>query len=102
MHNKRIHRHKSKRVSLFQLNYIQLQSMMPSITSCKTFSTSSFGKKKQGKKKGKRDGNKWKKTRKREKKKKEAKEDKGERQNEKKPKKKEGKKKRRRKGMEGV
>ena len=32
-HNKKIHRRKRKSVSLFQLNYIQLQSVVSSITS---------------------------------------------------------------------
>ena len=35
MQNEKVHRHKMKSLSLFQSNYIQLQSMMPSITSWK-------------------------------------------------------------------
>ena len=35
MHNEKVNKHKRKSLSLFQSNYIQLQSMVPSITSRK-------------------------------------------------------------------
>ena len=35
MHSEKVHRHKRKSLFLFQSNYIQLQSVVPSITSRK-------------------------------------------------------------------
>ena len=66
MHSEKVHRHKRKSLSLFQSNYIQLQSVVPSITSWKhTIQAIPFKKKKKEKekermKRRRRKGKRWK------------------------------------------
>ena len=53
MHSEKVHRHKRKSLFLFQSNYIQLQSVVPSITSRKHTIQAIPSKKKNKKGKGK-------------------------------------------------
>ena len=62
MHSEKVHRHKRKSLFLFQSNYIQLQSVVPSITSRKHTIQAIPSKKKRGK--GERENEKKEKERK--------------------------------------
>ena len=65
MHSEKVHRHKRKSLSLLQSNYIQLQSVVPSITSWKHTIQAIPSKKKKEKekermKRKRRKGKRWK------------------------------------------